>query len=203
MNDLDAAEQKEFDDNIAWLKAAGPDDWHRVALDFNWGQYPYLMDWIVRQDDCDLATALTIFWLGEPNSWVEELQVRNEISSGFSELNRSICEYIAARVAVGGYARSKIRFEPDVCTKQDYLELAEQEKDFINPNIRTHRNLIRKRRGRVIINDKDFYERYPERFHCTFLLESFESTPRTIRLMAEIRKIEDKMRSFFPAWLRS
>lgn len=203
MNDLDAEEQQLLADNIAWLKEAGPNDWHRAALDFNWSQPLYLLDWIVRQDDCDIATALTIFWLGEPTYWIEEVQARDKNPNGFSDLNRSICAYVAPRVAAGGYARSRIAFVPDVSTKQTYVELVAEEKDLARPNFRAHRNLIRKRRGWAVVNDKDFYERYPERFHCSVLIELPDPSPRTTALMATIKQIEDKTRSLLPAWLRA
>jgi hypothetical protein len=33
------------------------------------------------------------------------------------------------------------------------------------------RDMHRAIRGRRVINDVDFYQRYPERFHCTVLIE--------------------------------
>lgn len=61
MDDLDDEERKRLAANIAWLERADPDDWHRVALDFNWSEPLALLDWIAGQAECDAATALTIF----------------------------------------------------------------------------------------------------------------------------------------------
>ena len=105
MDDLDKEEQRHLATNIAWLESSGPDDWHRIALDFNWGEPLYLLDWIVHQTECDLATALTIFWKGEPSGWLEEDGSNPEKPNGFSYLNKKICAYIAHRIAAGGYTR--------------------------------------------------------------------------------------------------
>jgi hypothetical protein len=199
---LEECERERDADNIAWLQRAGPDDWHRAALDFNWGNPLYVIDWIVRQDDCDIATALTIFWLGEPTYFIEEMQARTGEPDGYSDLNRSICAYVAHRVAAGGYKRSRIAFTPDFCTKQEYMELVAAEKALACPNFRAHRSLICKRRGREVVNDRPFYDRYPERFHCTVLIDLAPPDSRTAALMASVRSIEEKTRKLLPAWLR-
>jgi hypothetical protein len=50
-----------------WLIRATPDERHAAALNWNWdyGIPPIL--YIVRQPDCDLATALEIFYLAQPS----------------------------------------------------------------------------------------------------------------------------------------
>lgn len=46
-----------------WLVTeAGPDDWHRVAVGWNWDAGEDPLWWIVTQPDCDKATALTVLW---------------------------------------------------------------------------------------------------------------------------------------------
>jgi hypothetical protein len=195
-------EHERLADQIAWLQDAGPDDWHRAALDFNWGNPLYLLDWIVKQDDCDVATALTIFWLGVPTCCIEETQERSEEPDGYSDLNRLICVYVSNRVAAGGYKRSRIAFMPDVSTKHEYMELVAAEKALARPNFRAHRRLITNRRGRAVINDAEFYDRYPEDFHCTVLIDLPPPDARTVALMAEVRAIGEKTRKLLPAWLR-
>ncbi|MFT3940303.1 DUF4274 domain-containing protein [Rhodopseudomonas sp.] len=98
MDNLNDIEQEQLAAQIAWLEGHGPDDWHRVALDFNWSGPLYVLDWIVRQGECDIATALTIFWKGEPAYWIDD--AREEEPNGFSYLNRKICTYIANRTAL-------------------------------------------------------------------------------------------------------
>lgn len=190
MDDLDKEEQAHVAANIAWLETAGPDDWHRVALDFNWGEPLYVLDWIARQADCDMATALTIFWKGEPSCWLEDDGSSPEEPNGFSYLNKKICAYIAHRVGSGGYTRSKIAYAPDVWMKQNYDELVAMETSFAKTNFRTHPDLIRTRRGRKIVNDQNFYRRYPEEFRHSFDCVSPGYNLQSIALMARVKLVE-------------
>lgn len=202
MDDLNEEEHNHFTANIAWLESTNPDDWHRVALDFNWGEPLYLLDWIVQQADCDVATALTIFWKGEPGSWLEEKGSKPDRPNGFSYLNKKICAYIAERIGAGGYTRSKIAFDPDAWTKKDYVDLAAEEKRLENPNFHVHPDLIRKRRGRRVVNDAKFYSRYPEDFHHSFDCDEPDNAPWAIALMERIKMVEQATLRLLPSWLR-
>ena len=203
MNDLDEEERNHLAANIAWLESTDPDDWHRVALDFNWGEPLYLLDWIVRQADCDVATALILFWKGEPGCWIEEERSESERPNGFSYLNKKICAYIANRIGAGGYTRSKIAYAPDTWTKKDYVDLAAVEKQLANPNFRTHPDLIRERDGRMVLNDAAFYSRYPDDFRHSFACEQPGDTPRSTELMQRVRLVEQATLRLLPSWLRS
>lgn len=204
MNDLDDEERTQLAATIAWLKNAGPDDCHRAALDFDWGGPLYLIDWIVRQSDCDVATALTVFWAGQPACWLIEQGSIAEEPNGYSYLNRQICAYIADQVRAGGYTRSRIAFSPEVGTKEDYVDLVAVEKSLTNPNFRTHPDLIRKRRGRRIENDAGFYRRFPEDLHqsCYFDDDELADTSRSVALMAHVKRIEQATLRLLPSWLR-
>lgn len=203
MDSLDDEERSQLVATIAWLDSAGPDDRHRAALDFNWSQPLYLIDWIVRQADCDVATALTVFWTGEPTAWMIEQGSSTEKPNGHSYLNRQICMYIANRVEAGGYTRSRIAFTPEWGTKKDYVDLVAIEKSLTSPNFRTHPDLIRKRRGRRIENDGDFYRRYPEDSHHSYYPDAeLSDTPRSMALMAQVKRIEQATLRLLPSWLR-
>lgn len=67
--DLDIVYQKRFRALAAWLRQANPDDWHQMAESWNWdyGFGPLL--WIVRQPECDLATAAMIYYLADPSHY--------------------------------------------------------------------------------------------------------------------------------------
>lgn len=203
MDDLNEQERNHLAANIAWLESTGPDDWHRVALDFNWSEPLYLLDWIARQADCDVATALTLFWKGEPGCWIEEEGSKPEQPNGFSYLNKQICAYIANRIGAGGYTRSKIAYAPDTWTKKDYVDLSADEKRLANPNFRTHPDLIRKRRGRRVVNDAKFYSRYPEDFRHSFDYDDPDDSPRSFALMERVKLIEQATLRLLPSWLRS
>lgn len=208
--DLDEDEKKALAANLAWLGSAGPEDWHRVALDFNWDAPLHVLDWIVRQADCDIATALTIFWLGEPACWLVEEGASDEEPNGFSWLNAKICAYIANRVREGGYARSGIAFAPDTWTKQRYVELVAAEQSMERPNFRSHPDLIRDRRGRAVELNDDFYRRYPREFHHSAFSEQFSDdiergayeTPESLALMKKVDEIEQEALRRLPGWLR-
>lgn len=210
MTDLDEDEQAHLAANIAWLASADPDDWHRAVLDFNWSEPLYLLDWIVRQNDCDVATALTVFWKGEPEAWMAEAGADDDEPNGFSYLNRQLCAYIAARVAAGGYDRSQIAFAPDTWTKQMYVELVACEKELADPNFRAHPELIRNRDGRVVDLNADFYRRYPGEFHLSHYEEQLSDdladgqafTAETQAMWQKVQEIERTTAENLPDWLQ-
>ncbi|HEU5068259.1 MAG TPA: DUF4274 domain-containing protein [Sphingomicrobium sp.] len=210
MIDLDEDEQRAIAENIAWLQSNDPDDWHRVALDFNWGEPLYLLDWIIRQPRCDAATALTIFWKGEPAAWIEEDDSSPEEPNGFSYLNKQICTYVAERVAAGGYERSEIAFTPTTWTKKDYVDLVALDQTLANPNFRTTPELIRSRPGRNVDLNADFYRRYPDEFHHSYYDEQLShdlergayETPRSRELSRNVDEVERQTLESLPEWLR-
>ena len=185
---------------IEWLETADPDEWHRVVLDFNWGEPLWLLDWIVKQPVCDLATALTVFWVGQPMAWLEE---SDDFNTGepdeFSWLNAQLCAEIAHHVAAGDfYTRSEIAFEPDAFTKKDYLDLSTAVAAMERPAFPAPRALITSRPGRHVENDAAFYARYPEhlRYSTPIELPEFEwPTPAYAR-------VEKNTRKLLPRWLR-
>ena len=202
MHDLDFEERQHLDAAIAWLEANGPDDYHRVVLDFNWGEPLYLLAWIACRPDCDIATAQTIFWAAEPAAWMDEQDAIEEEPNGYSYLNRELCIAIAERVAAGGYTRSEINFEPDVWTKSAFVELENIQQGLSRPNFRNAAELIANRRGRTVENDADFYRRYPSHLHHSASIELPGDTPKSLDLMARVSEVEQTTRSNLPAWLR-
>jgi Domain of unknown function (DUF4274) len=210
MIDLDEDERAHLEANIAWLAAADPDDWHRVSLDFNWSEPLYLLDWIVHQPDCDVATALDILWKGEPECWLEEEGSSDEEPDGYSYLNAKICVYIAKRVREGGYTRSEIAYSPETGDRSRYLQLADNEKALQRPNIRACSELIRDRAGRVVDVNADFYQRYPKEFHLSSYDEEFAEaveqglffTPETRANWERYQKFDHKALRNMPDWIK-
>jgi hypothetical protein len=88
-------------------------------------------------------------------------------------------KFIAQRINAKGYVRSKIAYEVDDFTHQDYDELLDNEKQLAHPPVNTHPDMHRAIRGRRVINDIDFYRRYPEQFHGTVLIELPKQGPWT------------------------
>jgi Domain of unknown function (DUF4274) len=51
----------------------GPEKWHCFAAQWNdWNAGVEYLDWIVRQPDCERATAQLIFWKGNPDHYIPE-----------------------------------------------------------------------------------------------------------------------------------
>jgi hypothetical protein len=91
-----------------WLwSQAGPDEWHRFALGANWDMHdPVVYEWVAAQPDCDKATALTLFWLAQPEYAAEHPDASDE--------HRALIGQIRDRWLSGGYSRSELAFEPGV-----------------------------------------------------------------------------------------
>lgn len=52
---------------VAWLREGGPERWHQAATRWNWDNGMAPLRWIVSQPECQAATALEIFYNGEPD----------------------------------------------------------------------------------------------------------------------------------------
>lgn len=91
-----------------WLATdAGPDDWHRFALGANWGMHdPQVFEWVGAQPECDKATALTLFWLAQPDFYVEHPDAKAE--------QRRLVELVRERWLEGGYHRAELAFDPKI-----------------------------------------------------------------------------------------
>jgi len=154
--------------HIAWLKTVGPDEWHRAALDFNWSNRLDPMLWIVMQDDCDLATALNLFWRSEPG-WDLMLMAMGERVREREEA--PMIKLIAERIHAGSYTRRKIAFDPEPGMQADYDEMLAHCARIPNPPFRPHPDMLRSIHGGEVINDADFYRRQPDAFHGSVLVD--------------------------------
>ena len=94
-----------------WLIATpNPDAWHIVATNWNWdyGRAPLL--WIIRQKNCDIATALEVFFLAEPSYYFRYGNARSSVVDQDLEMFDFLAE-IRQRLAQGFYERSEIAFD--------------------------------------------------------------------------------------------
>jgi hypothetical protein len=153
---------------IDWLRSASPDDWHRVALDFNWSNRLDPLLWIVMQDDCELATALNIFWRCEPG-WDLMLMARGEKVDQRDEI--AIITTVAERLHAGTYKCRKIAFDAEPIMHSDFVEMQADCAKIANPLFRPHLEMIRSIRGREVTNDRAFYARYPHDFHGSVMVD--------------------------------
>jgi hypothetical protein len=94
-----------------WLMATSdPDIWHIVATNWNWdyGHAPLL--WIVRQKNCDIATALEIFFLAEPSYYFRWVDDRASVPTDNLDMFDFLTE-LRQRLVQGFYQRSEIAFD--------------------------------------------------------------------------------------------
>jgi hypothetical protein len=95
---------------VHWLiHQATPDDWHLAVLDWNWdyGIEPLL--WIIRQKECDKATALTTFYLSRPGI-LKTADLYDE---------DKLAAEIRQRWLNGFYTRSTLAFDGPKAFKED------------------------------------------------------------------------------------
>jgi hypothetical protein len=103
---------------LAWLKTRGPADWHRCACSWNWDQPFEVLNWIIRQPNCDAGTAITLFARGEPSYYAQfKTLAEIEAKAGWAmETVRFLIE-ICERWQAGQY--SSWRFRPDQLPELD------------------------------------------------------------------------------------
>lgn len=175
--------------HIDWLKTATPEDWHRTVLDFNWSNRLEPLLWIVVQNDCDMATALTLFWKCEPG-WDLMLMARGE--KVYERDEAAIIKVIADRINAGSYKRRKIAFDAEPGMRGDYAEMEGYCAQIAEPPFNLHPDMIRSIRGREVMNDAAFYDRCPEDFHGSVMVELPEwdgVTPNMAVAAKELRSV--------------
>jgi len=89
---------------LLWLERHGPYEWHHVAVNWNWNNDPPPLVWIIRQPDCDLATAAYIFQMCQSGDylveWTKDVAAKQ---SWFSRLYFDLSDEIVDRAWAGQY----------------------------------------------------------------------------------------------------
>jgi hypothetical protein len=94
-----------------WLRTTSdPDIWHIVATRWNWDYSHAPLLWIIRQENCDIATALEIFFLADPSYYFRWVNDRSSVPAENLEMFDFLTE-IRQRLARGFYKRSEIGFD--------------------------------------------------------------------------------------------
>jgi len=106
-------------DFARWLIASDPDIWHLVATSWNWDYGHAPLVWIIRQERCDIATALEIFFLGSPEYYYRWVDDRSSVPSDNLEMFDFLVD-IRDRLARGFYRRSLIAFDGE--QRMSYFE---------------------------------------------------------------------------------
>jgi hypothetical protein len=108
----DEGEEREQARLLAWLRKAGPADWHRCACTWNWDQPFDAIRWIIRQRHCDAGTAVTLFARGEPGYYSKYASLAEiEAKAGWAMETVHFLAEICERWQAGQY--SAWRFRPD------------------------------------------------------------------------------------------
>ena len=153
---------------IGWLAEATPEQWHSFALGFNWDDPLEPLFWIVRQDDCDMATALTVFWRSEPGWDFMKLAKGEKV---YEREEAPLIEYIANRIWQKCYPRRKIAWDPEQGMRSDYEELKADVTAIADPPWRPHRDMIRPVHGREIVESFEDWNARPEAVRTGFWLD--------------------------------
>ncbi len=93
---------------IEYLETQSPDEWHRVALSWNWDAVGSVLPWILKQPDCDKATAQMLFHRASPIEMLTEARRGN----GY-EQEIALCRLIAERWNGGQYRRTELASDGD------------------------------------------------------------------------------------------
>lgn len=95
-----------------WLMATpDPDIWHIAATSWNWDYDHAVPLWIIRQENCDIATALEVFFLAEPSYYFRWVNDRSSVPVGHKLEGFDFLVEIRERLARGFYKRSEIAFD--------------------------------------------------------------------------------------------
>jgi hypothetical protein len=111
----DYLEKRRSEMLMAWLKQATPDEWHQVASGWIWGSGEDALRWIVGQEQCDKATALLIFWRGEPNYYWEAASDRGAREAAGALVARDAYDMlvqIVIRWKSAGFACAELHYDP-------------------------------------------------------------------------------------------
>lgn len=95
---------------LGWLSMRDPDDWHEVAISYNWDRSIEPLLWMLAQPTCDQATVATLFWRASPVDALAHTDLE-AARKAYNGKGFEVVQAIIAQLNAGGYARSEIAFE--------------------------------------------------------------------------------------------
>jgi len=97
---------------MTYLKShtPNPDDWHKIALGWNWDSTHEPISWIIQQTECDRSTALAVYWYGGAG-WYVQFENREAVPD-WSLPNYDLIKDVEQRYVRGFYTRQEIAFDP-------------------------------------------------------------------------------------------
>lgn len=105
---------------VDWLTARGPDEWHQVAIDWNWDAGVDVLAWIAARPDCDRATAQSLIVNGGADFYLRfPDRATLEAEHPYNLEAFDLLVPIIARWNNEGFARSEIAsYEPQLLEPQ-------------------------------------------------------------------------------------
>lgn len=130
-----------IDDFSKWLQSQSPEEWHLATVGTTHDGDHQQLHWVISQPECELSTALTIFWAGNPS---EALQY--SYASAFSSAKNDNKLYASSSAASytwqiqfkilenfkrGFYTRRNIAFPPEEAPGLTRSNLAESLESYL------------------------------------------------------------------------
>jgi Domain of unknown function (DUF4274) len=118
-----------------WLMTkATPDDWHCAVEEWNWDDGIEPLLWIIRQRECDKATALTVFYLARPGQHVKYGGDRTKVP--FYLIDQfDLRTEIRRRFLQGFYTRSSVAFDGPRAFRDDAYISEADDADAVSQEI--------------------------------------------------------------------
>ncbi|MCI5074281.1 DUF4274 domain-containing protein [Oricola sp.] len=105
-------------DMLTWLKRQTPEEWHLATVATSHDGDHETLEWVTAQPDCELSTALTIFWMGAPSDSIRNVYIPERTKQeGFDPRSGYVRRFellraIVGRLNAGFYTRRQIAFPP-------------------------------------------------------------------------------------------
>lgn len=98
---------------LDYKKLQTPEEWHQLALHWNWDDGVEPLLWVTRQPLCDRGTALYIYWGASP-TWLYQFKDRMDVlaNEAYSIEIYDLIKEIEVRYTAGFYTRQQIRIDP-------------------------------------------------------------------------------------------
>lgn len=131
----------EIDDFFPWLQKQSPEEWHLATVTTTHDGDHEKLFWVINQPECELSTALNIFWAGNPEETLTYTYARSispernngelyrPLDGSFKRLQ--ILFQILKNVKIGFYTRRNIAFPPKELPGFDERDLAARLKNYL------------------------------------------------------------------------
>lgn len=114
-----------------WLRHdSTPEDRHRYVMRHNWDEGLEPLLWIIRQTDCEAATALLTFYMSRPGEFLDYAFDVHQVP-GYAKAAHDLILEIRDRFVSGAYSRATIAFDAGLALKEEaYLPPAPDQAAF-------------------------------------------------------------------------